>query len=74
MGYAVHGLYDHKTKTIYISSDQTEHEMKMTFLHEACHAIHYIIGLNQVVPHELQEILCETTANLIHDLTARGKK
>jgi Zn-dependent peptidase ImmA (M78 family) len=71
MGYAVHGLYDHKSKTIYISSEMCEKEKRLTLYHELTHAIQFIVGLNQVIPHELQEIICETTANLIDDLTRR---
>ena len=71
MGYSVHGLYDHKSKTIYISSDQCDKEKRLTLLHESVHATQYIVGLNQVIPPEIQEIICETTAQLIDDLTRK---
>lgn len=55
-------------RTIYISSEMNEHEQALAFFHECTHALHYIYGLNQVLSYEMQELLCEGTANLIEDL------
>jgi Zn-dependent peptidase ImmA (M78 family) len=74
MGTPVWGLMDWMEKTIYICSELNEHEQILTLFHECTHAVHYIYGLNQVISPELQEILCESTANMIEDLLPQIKK
>lgn len=73
MGFKADGYLDWDKKTIFICKDLTPYEALITFYHETSHVAHYVVGLNQVLAPEMQEIISEVTANLIYDLT-KGKK
>lgn len=59
---------DIKNFKIYIVKDLSTYEKTIALFHEIQHISHYICGLSQVVSPELQEILCESTAQAFADL------
>jgi hypothetical protein len=67
-GVAVHGLCDNEKRIIYVETDGDETFREKVFHHEVFHAVLGIVGLDQVIPVEFQELLCESFANGIEDL------
>ena len=63
-----YGIMDFSSKLIYIDKSLNPEDMLSTYLHECCHVVTYIVGLNQVIPGDLMEILCESMANGIMDV------
>lgn len=55
-------------KKIYIVEDLPEDEKLIALFHEIQHISHLICGVSQVVTPEMQEILCESTAQAFYDL------
>ena len=68
-GTPVHGLHDAMIRTIYIETDSSEQFRLGVLRHECVHAALAVTGLDQVIPPEFQEILCETFASLMEDLS-----
>jgi hypothetical protein len=54
-------------KAILIEACQDKENLEKTFLHEIIHALSDRIGLNQAISRELEEIVCESVANLIYE-------
>ena len=67
-GISAVGLMDWEKKEILISKTLNEHDTMLTIIHECTHASHFITGLNQIIPGEIQELICETTAALFEDI------
>jgi hypothetical protein len=59
---------DFYSRTILIDKSLPKHEKRIALFHEATHCAQHITGLNQVTTPEMQEIWCETMANLFEDL------
>ena len=67
-GTPVHGLHDAERRLIYVETDSSESFRLSVLRHECVHAALAVTGLDQVIPPEFQEILCETFASLMEDL------
>ena len=65
------GGMNYTRKSIMISNNMSKEDMYITYLHEVCHVGMYVAGLNQVIPLEMQEILCETLANTFFDVNKK---
>ena len=57
-----------RTKQIFIVKDLPDDEKLIALFHEIQHISHLVSGISQVVSPELQEILCESTAQAFYDL------
>ena len=62
------GMMDSERSIIYLSAHQTKEEMLATYLHEAFHALHWRIGLNQALSKDMLEVLAESQSTLIMEL------
>lgn len=52
---------------IHINKNITKLQKEKTTLHECCHAVMVRVGLDQVLSNEVQEIICESFANFMHE-------
>lgn len=71
------GLFNFQKLTIYINTEQlNEVERFHTFLHEFLHSVFWRLGLNQVISHEIEELLVENIARALidNDLTPSEKE
>lgn len=59
------GFYDHESKQIVIDSNLKGHDFIHTLLHEGLHALFHRTGVNQAIPEELIETLCENVPTFI---------
>ena len=59
------GLCDPDKATIYININQSDDQIHATFWHEACHAMQFVLGMNNAISREMMEMLAENTATLI---------
>lgn len=67
IGPGVMGGMNYTKKSILVSNNMSREDMYITYLHEICHVGMYVAGLNQVIPSDIQELLCETLANTFYD-------
>lgn len=67
IGLGTMGGMNYTKKLILISNNMSKEDMYITYLHEICHVGMYVVGLNQVIASEIQELLCETLANTFFD-------
>jgi len=56
------------SKKIFIVKDLPDDEKIIALFHEIQHISHLVCGVSQVVSPEMQEILCESTAQAFYDL------
>ena len=59
---------DFDNKQILVQETLSPEEAMLSIIHEVGHIAQSVSGINQVIPLELQEILCETNANAFADL------
>jgi len=59
------GLCDPDNKTIFINIDQSDEQLVATFLHEAFHAMQFVLGMNNAISREMMEMLAENSATLM---------
>jgi len=59
------GLCDSDVKTIFINIDQSDEQVRVTFLHEAIHAMQFTLGMHNAISREMMEMLAENTATLV---------
>jgi Zn-dependent peptidase ImmA (M78 family) len=59
---------DFTNKQILIQETLSEEEMMISLIHEIGHIAHVTSGLNQIIPQDICEIICETSANAFLDL------
>lgn len=62
MGYATK-----KPLEVHVNNTIPEDEVFATIVHEMSHCMMFRIGLDQVLTHEMQEILCENFSQLARD-------
>lgn len=62
------GLMDSEKATIYLSIHQSDQQLIATFFHEAYHAMHWRIGLNQALSRDMLEVLAESQATLLMEI------
>jgi Zn-dependent peptidase ImmA (M78 family) len=56
------------SKSIFVVKDLPDDEKLIAILHEIQHISHHTCGISQVISPEMQEILCESTAQAFYDL------
>ena len=74
IGFNVFGFCNLENDTIYIDKNLKENKLTTTLYHEIVHCIFHRIGADQVLSHELQEMLCESIGSSffeMHDKTLR---
>lgn len=52
---------------IHINKSLSKEDAEHTYCHEICHAIMFRVGLDQVLSHEAQEIICETFGSFMFE-------
>jgi len=62
------GIWDPTTRIIYIDKTAPKQAQLYWLYHEMGHAAKTFVGLDQVLPAELQEIICQSYATLIEDV------
>jgi hypothetical protein len=67
-GVLCEACVDFNTKTIYVWKDLPQDEQMVAIFHEIQHISHMVCGLSQVISAEMQEILCESSAQGFYDL------
>jgi hypothetical protein len=67
-GAQCEGCVDFNTNTIHIWKDLSQADQMLTLFHETQHICHLVSGVSQVTSGELQEIICESTAQAFFDL------
>ena len=61
------GLYDHVNRIIYVKDDGNKRETELTLIHECVHAVLMRVGVNQSVPWQTIETICESLSNYIYE-------
>lgn len=59
------GLCDSDLKTIFINIDQSDEQIRATYLHEIFHAMQFTLGMNNAISREMMEVLAENSATLV---------
>jgi hypothetical protein len=67
-GAQCEGCVDFNTNTIHVWKDLSPADQMLTIFHETQHISHLVSGLSQVTSPEVQEIICESTAQAFFDL------
>lgn len=67
-GQPCYGLCDNIDKTIYIERDQDDATKKETLLHEACHALLFITGMDQKLSESENEMHAQLWTAFYHDM------
>lgn len=67
-GVSAFGCIDLNLNKILLLEGQTQEQLLLTLMHEVIHLSNSIVGLDQVISLELQEIQCESSSNAIMDL------
>jgi hypothetical protein len=62
------GIWDPTTRIIYIDKSAPKETQLYWLYHEMGHATKTFVGLDQILPPELQEIICQSYATLIEDV------
>jgi len=52
---------------IFVNKNMSAHDIKLSILHECFHAVMFRVGLDQVIEESVQEILCESFADFVHN-------
>jgi hypothetical protein len=60
-------LFDAEKRLIMIDKDAPIEIQRMYLFHEMHHAMHSIVGLDQFIPGEILEILCQSGASFLED-------
>lgn len=68
------GVWESTLRTIFILKDTTDEEKLYTLYHEMGHALKSFVGLDQVIAHELQEVIVQSYATLIEDILNQSQK
>ena len=66
-------LWDSETRTIYIDKNAPIKIQWMYLYHEMHHAMHNMVGLDQFLPGEILEILCQSGSSFIEDVLDQFK-
>lgn len=62
------GLCDNSEKVIYLERNQDEQTKKETILHEACHAMLFITGIDQKLSDGENEVYAQLITAFYHDV------
>jgi hypothetical protein len=67
-GQPILGLCDYTKLTIYIESNQTPQSKRQTLIHEACHGMLIISGIDQRLSDSENEIYCQLLTAFCEDM------
>jgi hypothetical protein len=65
------GIWDPTTRTIYIDKNAPKKTQLYWLYHEMGHATKTFVGLDQILPSELQEVIVQSFATLIEDVLSQ---
>jgi len=68
------GIWDTYTQTIYINREAPQNIQYYYIYHEIGHAIKTFVGLDQILPAELQEVIVQSFATGIQDIIKQKAK
>jgi Zn-dependent peptidase ImmA (M78 family) len=68
------GVWDSYERCIYINREAPRNIQLYYIYHEVTHAMHTFTGIDQMLPNEFVEILCQTSATLIEDILNQSGK
>jgi Zn-dependent peptidase ImmA (M78 family) len=67
-GQTCYGLCDNNERIIYLEKNQDEQVKKETLLHEACHALLFITGIDQKLSDAENEMYAQLFTAWFHDV------
>lgn len=67
-GQAVLGLCDYDNLTIYIEKTQSDNSKRQTLIHECCHAMLIIAGMDQRLSDSENEMYCQLLTAFCEDM------
>lgn len=67
------GWFDPSDRTIHMLEHEAKEGFEKTLAHEGAHAVMCRVGLDQVIPGELQELLCEAMSHFVTENYSRLK-
>lgn len=67
-GQMILGLCDYNKLTIYIESTQSDVSKRQTLIHEACHAMLIIAGMDQRLSDSENEMYCQLLTAFCEDM------
>jgi Zn-dependent peptidase ImmA (M78 family) len=67
-GQNILGLCDYNNLTIYIEGSQSDQSKRQTLIHEACHAMLIITGMDQKLSDSENEIYCQLLTAFCEDM------
>jgi len=67
-GSPVEACVDITNAIILVRKDIPENDKILAIFHETQHIAHHVCGISQVISQEMQEIICETSAQSFADL------
>lgn len=62
------GLCDYNAKLIYIESNQSDESKRQTLIHECCHAMLIIAGMDQRLSESENEMYCQLLTAFCEDM------
>lgn len=68
------GIWDSYERCIYINKEAPRNIQLYYIYHEITHAMHNFTGIDQMLPPEFVEILCQSNATLIEDALSQAEK
>lgn len=68
------GIWDTYERCIYINKEAPRNIQLYYIYHEMTHAKHNFTGIDQMLPPEFVEIICQCTATLIEDVLNQSSK
>lgn len=74
VGFTVFGFCDLENDIIYLDKNLNDKKLNITLFHEIVHCVLHRIGADQVLSHEIQEVICESIGNSFHELTDKDKR
>lgn len=68
-GQSILGLCDYNKQTIFIEKDQSDKSKRQTLVHEACHALLIITGIDQRLSDSENEMYSQIFTAFCEDMT-----
>jgi Zn-dependent peptidase ImmA (M78 family) len=68
------GIWDSYTRSIYICKDAPKNVQFYYIYHEVGHAVLCFTGLDQILPAEIQEVICQSYATAMEDMISQRAK
>lgn len=67
-GQSILGLCDYNNLTIYIEKSESDNSKRQTLIHEACHAMLIITGIDQKISESENELYCQLFTAFCEDM------